>query len=128
MKNIAVPTTKKQLRNFIGLNNYYRDMWQHRSKILTPLLNMTSKQAQWNWSKEYQKAYDKIKKLVSRETLLFYPNVNKQFEIYINTSKLQQGSVIGQNGKLIAFYSGKINHAQFNYSITEREFLLLWKL
>ena len=45
--NIAIPTTKKQLRSFIGIINYYRDMWQHRSDILTPLSSMTSKQAKW---------------------------------------------------------------------------------
>ena len=45
MKSIAVPNTKKQLRSFIGLIDYYRDMWQHRSEILTPLSSMTSKQA-----------------------------------------------------------------------------------
>ena len=48
IKNIAAPTTKKQLRSFIGLNKYFRDMWQHRSKILTPLTSMTSKQAKRN--------------------------------------------------------------------------------
>ena len=48
IKNIAVHTTKKQLRRFIGLVNYYGDMWHHRSKILTPLSSMTSKQAKWN--------------------------------------------------------------------------------
>ena len=42
MKNIAVPTTKKQLRRFIGLINYYRDLWQHRFEILTPLSSMTT--------------------------------------------------------------------------------------
>ena len=52
IKNIAVPTTiKKQLRSFIGLINYHRDMWQHRSKIITPLSSITSKQAKWNWRK-----------------------------------------------------------------------------
>ena len=48
IKNIAAPTTKKQLRSFIGLIKYFRDMWQHRSKILTPLTSMTSKQAKRN--------------------------------------------------------------------------------
>ena len=51
-KNIAVSTTKKQLRSFIVLINYYGDMWQHRSKIFTPLSSITSKQAKWNWSQK----------------------------------------------------------------------------
>ena len=48
IKNIAVPTTKKQLQSFLWLINYYRDMWKHRSNISTPLSSMTSKQAKWN--------------------------------------------------------------------------------
>ena len=44
LKNIAKPTTKRQLRPFVGLINYYRDMWQHRSEILTLFSSMTSKQ------------------------------------------------------------------------------------
>ena len=48
IKNIAVPTTKKQLRSFIGLIDYYRDMWQRISGILTSLSSITSKQAKWN--------------------------------------------------------------------------------
>ena len=57
-------------------------MWKHRSGILTPLSSMTSKQAKWNWSKAYQKAFDTIKKLVSRETLLSYPNFNSSERYY----------------------------------------------
>ena len=70
-------------------------MKQHRSKILNPLLSLTSKSAKWNWSIECQKAFDSVKKLVSRETLLSCPNFNKSFEIHTGASKLQLGSVIG---------------------------------
>ena len=123
IKNIAVPKTRRQLRSFIGLINYYRDMWKSRSGILTPLSSMTSKQAKWNWNKECQKAFDTIKKVVSRETLLSYPNFNKPFVIHTDASKLQLGAVISQDDKPIAFYSRKLNSAQVNYTTTERELL-----
>ena len=67
IKDIAVPTNKKQLRSFIGVIKYYRDMWKHRSDILTPLTKMTSKQATWNRTEEHQKAFEHIKKSISRE-------------------------------------------------------------
>ena len=56
-------------------------MWKHRSDIFTSLSSMTPKQAKWNWSKEFQKAFDTMKKLFSRETLFSYLNFNKRFVI-----------------------------------------------
>ena len=123
IQNIAEPKTKKQLRSFIGVINYYRDMWKSRSDVLAPLSSMTSAKASWNWTPACQKAFDTIKKIVSRETLLAYPNFNKTFEIHTDASKTQLGSVISQEGKPIAFYSRKLNPAQVNYTTTERELL-----
>ena len=59
-------------------------MWQNRSKILTPLSSVTSKQATWHWSKEF----DTIKKLVCRESPLSYPNFNEPLEVHKDASKL----------------------------------------
>ena len=51
IKNIAVPTTKKQLRIFMVFCHYYGDLWQHRSVIALSI--MTSKQAKWNQNKDF---------------------------------------------------------------------------
>jgi hypothetical protein len=48
--NIKAPTTKKQLRSFIGIVNYYRDMWIRRSEILAPLSALCSKTAKFKWT------------------------------------------------------------------------------
>ena len=90
---MAAPTTKKQLQSFKVAFNYYRDMWKHRSNILTPLSSMTFKQAKWNWSLKWQKIFDTIKKKLSRETLLSFPNYNKPFVIHTHASKLRLGAV-----------------------------------
>ena len=31
IKNLAVPKTKRQLRSFVGLINYCKDMWKYSS-------------------------------------------------------------------------------------------------
>src|SRR5687767_729149 len=39
---LTPPTKKKELRQFIGMINYYRDIWPQRSHILAPLTDLTS--------------------------------------------------------------------------------------
>ena len=123
IKNLAVISTKRQLRSCIRLINYHREMWQYKSKILTPLSSTTSKQAKWNWSKECRKVFNAIKKLIFRETLLSYPNFNESFEIHMDASKLHLGSVISQKCKPGAFYSKKLNPVQVIFTTTEHELL-----
>ena len=43
IRALMAPKTRKELRRFIGMVNYYRDMWIHRSDILAPLTTLTSK-------------------------------------------------------------------------------------
>ena len=54
--NIGTPKTRKELRSFIGMVNYYRDLYPRRSHILAPLSSMTSTKVKWKWTEEHQKA------------------------------------------------------------------------
>ncbi len=38
---MEAPKALKELRGFIGMVNYYHDMWPHRAHILTPLTSQT---------------------------------------------------------------------------------------
>ena len=51
---LAVPKTRKQLRQFIGMINFYRDMWQKRFDILSALTALTSKNVKYEWKYEHQ--------------------------------------------------------------------------
>ena len=62
IQKLKVPTNVKQLRRFIGMINYYRDIWPQRSHILAPLPALTSAKVKWNWTKEHQKALMKSRK------------------------------------------------------------------
>ena len=101
---LAVPKTRKKLRQFISMINFYHDMWQKRSKILAPLTTLTSKNVKYDWKDDHQKCFDAIKYAIGRELLLAYPEFNDSFEIHNDASRLKIGSVIYQNGKPIAFY------------------------
>jgi hypothetical protein len=125
IQQIAAPKTKKELRKFIGMVNYYRDMWIRRSDILAPLASLTSKTAKWQWTEQHNNAFELMKNVVSKETLLTYPNFNLPFEIYTDASNTQLGAVICQNKKPLAFYSRKLNPAQSRYTTTERELLAI---
>ena len=125
IKNIATPQNAKQLRSFIGMVNYYRDMWIRRSDVLAPLSKLTAKQTKWKWTHVEQQAFDLTKKILSRETLLAYPNFDLPFDLYTDASHTQLGAVISQNDRPIAFYSRKLNPAQTRYTTTERELLAI---
>jgi cleavage and polyadenylation specificity factor subunit 1 len=123
--NLTTPTTTKQVRHIVGMVNYYRDMWPKRSEILAPLTELCSKTTKFNWSDRQQKAFEEIKRTVTKETLLAYPDFNQPFVIHTDASDKQLGAVISQNEKPIAFYSRKLSPAQTRYTATERELLAI---
>jgi Reverse transcriptase (RNA-dependent DNA polymerase) len=79
---LTPPATKWQLsRRFLGMVNYYRDMWRHRSHILAPLTAMCSAKVKFVWHDKEQKAFEDIKAIISRETVLANLDFSKDFHV-----------------------------------------------
>lgn len=58
------PSTKKELRSFLGLTNFYRKFTQDYTSIALPLTDRTKKEQpdKVRWDQECQTAFDKLKK------------------------------------------------------------------
>ena len=64
-----------------------------------------------------------MKKVVANQGQLSFPDFSKPFEIHTDASDTQQGAVISQDDKPIAFCSRKLNPAQTRCCVTEKELL-----
>jgi ribonuclease HI len=135
---ISTPKSVRDLRSFLGMVQYYRDLWARRSEMLAPLTslvgecghtkvtkaNKTKKRA-WYWDEVHQIAFDNVKATIARDVCLAYPDYSKEFEIYTDASSKQLGAVITQGNKPIAFFSRKLTETQQRYSVTEIELLAI---
>ena len=121
--NMKPPKNTKEVHTFIGIVNYYRDMWSKRSHLLNTLTALTSHKVKFKWTDLEQKAFDDIKRAVSQDTLLLYPDFNQRFDIHTYVRNYHLGAVISQNGKPIPFYSRKLTGPQTRYTVTEKGLL-----
>ena len=88
IQNIQPPNMRKQLHHFIGLINYYQDMWWHHSEMLAPLMQLTSTNVPFKWTKIEQNAFEAMKRIISWDVYLAYPDFNQYFDINTDASKI----------------------------------------
>ena len=117
---MTTPKNRRDLRSFMGMIKYYRDMWKKHSELLATLTSLTSTESKWDWTDKHQKSFSAIKNVILHKTLLSYPDFTKPFNIHTDASDYQLGAVISQNNKPIAFHSKKLNSDQTRCTKTEK--------
>jgi hypothetical protein len=118
---LNLPNNVKELRHFLGMVQYYWDMWARHSEMLAPHTDLVgecgetkttrmnkTKKKPWRWDPIHQQAFDNVKAAIAKETVLAYPDFSKPFEIYTDASSAQLGAMITQDNRPIAFVSRKL--------------------
>ncbi|KAL4038037.1 hypothetical protein IC575_001640 [Cucumis melo] len=99
------PSTVSEVRSFLGLAGYYRWFVENFSRIATPLTQLTRKGAPFVWSKACEDSFQSLKQKLVTTPVLTVPDGSGSFVIYSDASKKDLGSVLMQQGKVVAYAS-----------------------
>ena len=128
--NFPAPTSRRELRRFLGMVGYYRSFCKNFSTVAAPLTDMLSTKRVFKWGDACQAAFESVKALLTTAPVLAAPNFSLPFSIAVDASDLGAGAVLFQKGTdgldhPVGFFSRKFNHCQRAYSTIEKEALAL---
>jgi len=126
--NYPTPCTTKEVKQFIGLSNYYRRFIPSYAAIAEPLHRLLRKNTKtFKWTPECDSAFNTLKTRLITPPVLAFPRFEIPFIVATDASDYAIGGVLSQvqNGqeKVIAYWSRQLQKAERNYSTIEREAL-----
>ena len=100
-------TTLTELRNFLGLANFYRRFVLGFSHIAWALSQVTKGggKAKFVWPKSQQKSFVELKHRLCSTPILSRPDLQQPFEIETYASDYAIGTVLTQHGHPVAYHS-----------------------
>ena len=134
INEFPAPTTRRELRRFLGMTGYYRTFCRNFSEVVHPLTSLTSPKMPFKWTPECQRAFENVKALLCHAPVLAAPDFGKPFRVEVDASAVGAGAVLLQDDPNavehpVSFFSRKFNTHQGGYSTIEKETLaLLWAL
>jgi hypothetical protein len=101
------PKNVKESCHFLGMVQFYHNLWAKCSKMLAPLTDLVgecgqtkvtkakgTKKVPWHWDEVHQKAFGAAKTTIAKDVVSAYPDYSKTFEVYTDASLTQPGSVL----------------------------------
>ena len=124
------PTKVKDVRSFLGFANFYQRFIPDYSNVARPLIDLSKKNLNWNWSPSCQSSFDSLKRLFLSKPVLHLPDLSASFAIATDTSKHASGAILLQtdpNGDWhpCSYLSQSFSPAKRNNDIYDRELLMV---
>ena len=134
-----LPKTLRSLSRFCGAINFYHKTIEKCSELLHPLYNILNsnqkrpKSTVIQWSDQQRQHFEKVKCVLGKKTVLAYPIPFAETFLATDASDTCIAATLYQfdankNERVpIAFYSKKLNKAQLNYAIFDKEVLAMYE-
>nr|XP_025035341.1 uncharacterized protein LOC112544063 [Pelodiscus sinensis] len=131
VRDHPVPTTKRKVRQFLGLAGYYRRFIPNFSSLAAPLTDLTRKgqPERVRWTPTCEGAFRELKDRLVSAPVLAQPDFNKPFTLQTDASEVGLGAVLtqeeGGEEHPILYLSRKLFPRERGYATVEKEALAL---
>ena len=124
--SLEKPTSKSEIRTFLGIVEYLAWYLLDYSEIAIPLTDATHKHVAFNWSEKCDHAFNEIKRMVASAPVLMIPDINKTFIVATDASIHSCGAVLLQEDsnnqrRPVGYFSRKFNDSEFKWPTRDKE-------
>lgn len=135
IKKFPRPDTVKQLRQFLGMINFYRRFIPNAAQLQAPLNDLLQGNVKGKvpvqWTEETEAAFEKTKNSLASATLLAHPVMICPLAIFTDASDIALGASLQQlvdgDWQPLAFFSRKLNSTERKYATYDRELLGIYE-
>lgn len=129
------PTTKTEVKRFLGLTGFFRKFVKNFANIAAPLHALSTRIGSFELNTVETEAFNRLKTILLKDIVLIQPELNKPFTIQTDASHQGLGAVLLQEVEVdrqmrlkpIAFASRTLRGAETKYSTPELECLaVVW--
>ena len=96
IKEWPVPRNVKDLRQFLGLDNYLHKYCKNYAEQTKPMSDFLKKEAEWTWSEDQVDAFTSVKQSLVEAPVLAFPEADKLFSDVCDGSNFGIGSALMQ--------------------------------
>lgn len=130
IKSMKLPSSPKEIKQFLGITGYYRKFVKDYAKVAYPMIKYLKGNTKVNIKDdEYINAFNKLKKLLTSDPILKRPDFTKKFTLTTDASNYAIGAVLSQDNHPICFASRTLNDHEKRYATIEKELLaIVWSV
>ena len=96
IKNMLPLRTAKEVKQFLVLAGYYRKFVPRFADLSRSLTNLTQQSVEFEWMEKCQKLFDNLREFLTKYPILWYPDPNKDYTLFTDTSKFGYMGVLTQ--------------------------------
>lgn len=130
IERLLPPTTRTEVRSFLGLTGYYRDFVEKYAAKARPLSDLLKEDVPWAWDDACRAAFQQLKANLTTPPILAIPQPDRPYTVHTDFSHVAASAILEQRGAdnkqhVVCYASRRCSAAEAKLGPTDGELLAL---